>query len=116
MNGPITGWNPLKEMGGLQNRQSTSFPRPSTWSYAGKDTAFKMPQWAPLVDIIEDHSEYLIKAELPEIHSKDVKVTVQNGVLTVSGQRVLDEEKKKHTTVSSAPTGRSHAVLHSPKQ
>ena len=38
--------------------------------------------------------EYLIKAELPEIKKEDVKVTVENGLLTISGQRKLEKEEK----------------------
>ena len=95
MNRPVSRWNPLRELSALQDRQSTSSSRPSTWSYASRDAAFKIPEWAPLVDIIEDHSDYLIKAELPEIQSKDVKVTVQKGVLMITGQRALDQENGK---------------------
>jgi HSP20 family protein len=40
-----------------------------------------------LADITEDDKEYLIKAELPEMRKEDVKVIVENGVLTISGER-----------------------------
>ncbi len=43
--------------------------------------------WAPTVDIAEDDTEYLIKSEIPEVDKKDVKVTVQEGVLTIVGER-----------------------------
>jgi HSP20 family protein len=46
-----------------------------------------VPEWTPLVDIIEDDKEYLIKVELPEIQKDDVKVTVEGGTLTISGER-----------------------------
>jgi HSP20 family protein len=39
--------------------------------------------------------EYLIKAELPEMRKEDVKVTVENGVLTISGERKFEKEEKK---------------------
>src|SRR5256885_1114590 len=50
--------------------------------------------WTPLADITEDEKEYLIKAELPEIKKEDVKVTVENGVLTISGERKFEKEEK----------------------
>jgi HSP20 family protein len=50
--------------------------------------------WAPLVDITEDDKEYLIKVELPEIKKEDVKVTVENGTLTISGERKFEKEEK----------------------
>ena len=48
-----------------------------------------------MADITEDDKEYLIKAELPEMRKEDVKVTVENGVLTISGERKFEKEEKK---------------------
>lgn len=50
--------------------------------------------WAPKVDITEDKKEYLIKAELPEVKKEDVTVTVDNGVLTLRGERRHEKEEK----------------------
>ena len=50
--------------------------------------------WAPLADVSETAGEYLIKAELPEVRKEDVKVTVENGVLTLSGERKFEKEEK----------------------
>jgi len=50
--------------------------------------------WTPTVDIQETDVEYLIKAELPEIKKEDVKVTVENGVLTLQGERKQEKEEK----------------------
>jgi HSP20 family protein len=51
-------------------------------------------EWAPLVDISEDDKEYLIKAELLEVKKEDMKVTVQNEVLTITGERKFEKEEK----------------------
>jgi len=48
----------------------------------------------PTVDISESEGEYLIKAELPEVKKEDVKVTVENGVLTLQGERRQEKEEK----------------------
>ena len=48
-----------------------------------------------MADITEDDKEYLIKAELPEMSKEDVKVTVENGVLTIAGERKFEKEEKK---------------------
>ena len=54
--------------------------------------------WKPLVDVTEDANEYLIKAELPEVKKDDIKVTMDNGYLTISGERKFEKEDKKlHT-------------------
>lgn len=51
-------------------------------------------EWSPLVDITEDEKEYLIKAELPEVKKEEVKITVQDDVLTISGERKYEKEEK----------------------
>jgi len=51
-------------------------------------------EWAPLVDISEDDQEYLIKAELPEVKKEDVKVTAEEGTLTITGERKFAKEEK----------------------
>jgi len=61
---------------------------------AGEDENITVPEWAPLVDIMEDEKEYLIKIELPEVHKDDVKVTVEGGTLTIAGERKAEKEVK----------------------
>ena len=46
------------------------------------------------MDITEDDKEYLVKADLPEIKKDEVKVTVENGVLSISGERKSEKEEK----------------------
>jgi HSP20 family protein len=50
--------------------------------------------WAPSVDISETEGEYHLKAELPEVKKEDVSVMVQNGVLTLQGERKQEREEK----------------------
>ena len=59
----------------------------------GKET-LTVADWIPTVDISETEGEYLIKAELPEVRKEDVKVTVENGVLTLQGERRQEKEEK----------------------
>ncbi|HLB34229.1 MAG: hypothetical protein A3F67_04665 [Verrucomicrobia bacterium RIFCSPHIGHO2_12_FULL_41_10] len=51
-------------------------------------------EWSPLVDIIEDEKEYLVKAELPEMKKEEVKISVEKGVLRISGERKSEKEEK----------------------
>ncbi len=95
----MTKWNPFKEMDDLSTRLSTLWGLSPSRLGNGKDENLTVADWHPLVDITEDDKEYVIKAELPEVDKKDVKVTVDNGVLTVSGERHFEKEengKKYH--------------------
>jgi len=89
----LSRWEPLQEMEEFQNRLSTLFGRQLRRTDAREEIT--LPEWTPLADITEDEKEYLIKAELPEMKKEDVKVTVENGVLTISGERKFEKEEKK---------------------
>ena len=51
--------------------------------------------WAPSVDVYESESALVMEAELPGVQKNDVKVTVENGVLTLKGERKFDKETKE---------------------
>ena len=90
----LTRWNPFKEMEALQQRLDTIFNRQPVRLADGNEETMRVARWAPRVDITEDEKEYLIKAELPEIQRADVKVTVENGVLNIAGERKYEKEVK----------------------
>ena len=66
------------------------------WPRVGTD-ARPSYDWAPVADVSETDAEYVIKAELPEVRKEDVNITLQDGVLTLTGERKqeksTDDEK-----------------------
>ncbi len=86
-------WNPWKELEEVEKRLSALWGRPPAKA-EGQKEAISVAEWAPLVDITEDAKEYLIKAELPEIKKEEVKLTVQDNVLSISGERKYEKEEK----------------------
>src|ERR1041384_2076455 len=58
-----------------------------------EDVALKA--WAPPVDIYEDENSFLIKVELPEINREDVKVSLNENVLSITGERRVENEEKR---------------------
>jgi HSP20 family protein len=50
--------------------------------------------WVPLVDIVETDKAFVIKVEIPEVNKEDVKVTIDNRVLTVWGERKQEKEEE----------------------
>ena len=98
MNTLIT-WNRLRELDEAQNRFNQflgGFPNRMV-SRIGNDEAHNMTvaDWSPEVDISEDDHGYLLKADLPEIKKDDVRVTVEDGILCVSGERKTEKEDQK---------------------
>ena len=60
----------------------------------GDTEALTVAQWAPSVDITESDDAYTIKAEIPEVKKEDVKVTMEDGRLTIQGERKQEKEEK----------------------
>ena len=93
----LTTWNPFRELDEVQNRLSTLFGGFPTFRFRlpGNGESVRLPDWSPLVDITEDDHEYLFNVDLPEMRKEDVKVIVENGVLSISGERKTEKEEKK---------------------
>ncbi|MEM7281276.1 MAG: Hsp20/alpha crystallin family protein [Pseudomonadota bacterium] len=87
-------WQPIREMENFFDRYGEIFSHPlgmlRDYRAVNDDTT-----WSPAADITESDNEYLIKAELPEVNRKDVKVSVDNGIITITGERKLDKSNKK---------------------
>lgn len=77
----LTRFDPFAEM----NRLHSELTRQSEASRS----------FAPAVDIFEDAEAIHVKAELPGVKSEDVKIDVENNVLTLRGERKLERDEKK---------------------
>ncbi|HUB66325.1 MAG TPA: Hsp20/alpha crystallin family protein [Candidatus Methylacidiphilales bacterium] len=95
MSTTLTRWNPLREAEEFQNRliKALGFT-PVTAPTTGGEEFMTTAEWAPSVDIVEDDKEWVVKADLPEVKKDDVKVTVEKGVLTITGERKFEKEEK----------------------
>ena len=88
----MSRWSPFKEMEELQGRLGSWMNLP-TRATTSKE-ALAVADWSPLVDITEDEKEFLLKAELPGVKREEVKLTVEDGVLMLSGERRFEKEEK----------------------
>ena len=86
----IVRWEPFSAMDEMFNRFPSLFGR---WPKFAAESEAKL-DWAPPVDISETGDEYLLRAALPAVKKEDVKVTVEDGMLTLSGERRQKEEEK----------------------
>jgi HSP20 family protein len=92
----VIKWEPFRDVDDVFDRflaeTMRRWPRPAAEGRAALD-------WAPAADVSETEAEYLIKADLPEVRKEDVSITVQDGVLTLSGERrqeKREESEKLH--------------------
>ena len=77
----------------MSERLNRMFARPTARRENGKET-LTVADWVPTVDIEEGEQEYHITAELPGLKKEDVKITLQEGVLTIHGERKQEKEEK----------------------
>src|SRR5512143_3620592 len=90
----LTRLNQLRQLEALQHGLGGLFSRsPAQWP-EGQEEPIAVTEWSPLVDISEDDKEYRIKVELPEVKKEDVKVTAEQGTLTIMGERKFEKEEK----------------------
>ena len=84
----MTVWNPLREMENMLDRYSQATGR----SIANSDADLGFAEWSPTVDIEEDDNNYLIRADVPGVDKKDIDVRLNNGVLSITGEKKVENE------------------------
>src|SRR5467141_1439460 len=96
MNTLIT-WNQLRDMEeATQNRFNRFLGGFPNRIGNGETPSLTVADWSPEIDISQDDQGYLLKADLPEMKKDDVRVTVEDDILSVSGERKgLKEDQKR---------------------
>lgn len=89
----LVRWDPFRELEEVSDRLNRMFARPVASRTNGKETMI-VADWTPSVDISETEGEYQINAEIPDVKKEDVKVTLEDGVLTIQGERKHEKEEK----------------------
>jgi HSP20 family protein len=94
----IVRWEPFRDLVGLQERMNRLFDESFRGiNRSGSEEDWVGGSWAPAVDIYEQNGNIVLKAELPGIDPKDVDVRVENNILTLRGERKLDNEVKRES-------------------
>ena len=87
----LTPWRPFEfdRMRREMDRLWDSFleGRPVTRAEEGRE-------WFPSVDVSETKNDLVIKAELPGLDSKDIDISMNNGTLTIKGEKKHENEEK----------------------
>ena len=96
-------WDPFADVEAIFSRMMPArWPRPSAEGNGGRTV-----EWSPAADISETDKEYVIRAELPAVRKEDVQVTLDNGIITIRGQRrqrTEDKNEKFHRVESFVGT------------
>lgn len=86
-------WSPFRDIDELFNRYGRNLES-SVPSLLGEGV-----KWRPAANIVENDKEYTIRADLPEVKKEDIEITIDGGVLTISGERRVEkssDNEKEH--------------------
>jgi HSP20 family protein len=83
MRGALSRWEPFAELGELRSRFDRMFDELSD----GRERV-----WTPAIDVERDNGNLVVRADVPGIKPEEVKIEVEDDILTVSGEH---EEKKE---------------------
>lgn len=84
----LTEWRPFSDFAELRHRLDQAFRDLSDGAQHG---------WTPSVDLVKKEGALVLRADIPGITPDDVKIEVDDDLLTVSGEhREEKEEKKEH--------------------
>ena len=86
----LTRYEPWSAMRQLQNEMSRVFDRAVAGAEDGSSVVTS--RWTPAVDIKEDSERFVITADIPGVEPDDIEVTMENGVLTIKGERELESK------------------------
>lgn len=86
-------WNPFQEFENLLSRYNKGTSGSGT--QLSNDLSFA--DWAPSCDIEEQEDRYVIKADLPGVDKKDIDVKLENGVISIRGEKQTEKESGKGT-------------------
>ena len=93
----LTRWEPYRELEELSDRLNQLFTSPWHRPMSEPKEGFALSDWTPAVDIEESNEEFVVRAELPSVKKEDIKVKVEDGVLTIQGERRQQKEEKGRT-------------------
>jgi HSP20 family protein len=85
MPGALTRWEPFAELGELRSR----FDRIFEDMAGGRERA-----WVPAVDVERENGNLVVRADIPGIKPEEVKIAVEDDILTVSGEHEETKEEK----------------------
>jgi HSP20 family protein len=90
----IVRWEPLRELSSLQSEMNrlfnTVFDAPT-----GAGNGGTLRRWMPAMDLVESKEQFVLRADLPGLTEDDVKIELEDGTLTISGERNAEHESNE---------------------
>ncbi len=92
----ISRWNdPFRELASLQDRMNRIFEDTLSRSGSSHEDELTFGTWAPPVDIFETADRLVLRAELPGFTEEQINLRIENGILSLEGERRFEKESGK---------------------
>jgi HSP20 family protein len=85
----LVRWEPMRELTSLQGEMNRLF------NSFFEDNGGSTRRWAPAMDLIDKKDHLVLRADLPGLSEDDVRIEVQDRVLTISGERKSENEQER---------------------
>ena len=89
----IVRWEPLRELGSLQNEMNRLFN--TVFDAPAPGNGGTLRRWMPAMDLVESGDHFVLRADLPGMSEEDIKIEFEDGTLTVSGERKAEHEERE---------------------
>jgi HSP20 family protein len=90
----IVRWEPLREFSTLQNEMNRLFNTVFDTPGPAPGNGGTMRRWMPAMDLVESGDHFVLRADLPGLSEKDVKIELEDTTLTISGERQAEHESR----------------------
>ena len=84
----IVRWEPLREINSLQSEMNRLF----NTAFDPGSSGPALRRWVPAMDLVESGDEFVLRADLPGMSEEDIQIELEDGALTVSGERKAEHE------------------------
>jgi HSP20 family protein len=89
----LVRWEPQRELDSLQSEMNRLFE--GFFGTPGRTgDGVRSRRWIPDMDLVETEDHLVLRADLPGMSEDDIDIEIKDGVLTVSGERKAEQEKK----------------------
>jgi HSP20 family protein len=92
----LSSWSSFDRLASLRDEVNRLFD----FSWPSRDTGL-FSGWSPALDVFDDKDSLVVKVELPGLKKEEINLSLHEGVLTISGERKRETEKKEGQTFRS---------------
>lgn len=89
----LVRWEPIREINSIQNEVNRLFNTFFDTPVTAQDTSAR--RWIPAMDLVETDDHFVLRADLPGISEEDVRIELEERVLTISGERKSAHESER---------------------